>query len=257
MIWGVKPSMIAGMDASEALPERRPRFTKLAKRSFEEVVERIREQIGRGELREGDRLPAERELALQLGVSRNTVREALRALENAGVVQLKKGVNGGAFIHSGSGGAVTNALADLYRMGGVTPAQLTESRVILGREVARLACERRDESDMRALEENVRRTREAAERGDHATRAHTNIEFHRLLAEASKNPILIVLTKALVEMTREFVQALGAMPNRFALASRARMLEHLRARDADAASREMEAYLRRAQRVYFEQTPED
>ena len=232
-------------------------FNKLVvKRSFEEVVARIREQIGRGALREGDRLPAERELATQFGVSRNTVREALRALENAGVVQLKKGVTGGAFIHSGSAAALTNALADLYRLGSVSPAQLTEARLILGREVARLACDRRDESDMRALEDNVRRTQEAATRGDHAARANTNIEFHELLAAASKNPILIALTNALVEMTREFVQALGAMPNRFALASRKRMLEHLRARDGDAASKEMEDYLRRAQRVYFERVTE-
>jgi GntR family transcriptional repressor for pyruvate dehydrogenase complex len=228
-------------------------FQKLpVKRSFEGVVAQIRIQIGEGALREGDRLPAERELAVQFGVSRNTVREALRALENAGVVTLKKGVAGGAFIHSGSGDAVARALADLYRLGSVSPAHLTEARLIIGREVARLACERYDEVDLKALEENVEKTRLAAEQGDLVARANTNLEFHKLMVRATKNPILILMTDALVEITREFLQVLGAMPNRFALASRLRMLKHLKARDAEAASKEMTDYLQSTQRYYLD-----
>lgn len=230
-----------------------PSFQKLtSKRSFEGVVEQVRAQIAQGTLRVGDRLPAERELAVQFGVSRNTVREALRSLEHGGVVLLRKGVNGGAFIHGGSGGAVTSALGDLYRLGTVGPAALTEARLVLGREVARLACERWDDNDMRTLEENVRRARDAAERGDHATRANTNVEFHKLLARAARNPLLVVMTDALVEMVREFLQIYGPMPNEFTVASRERMLEHLRRRDGDAASREMGEYLEWAQRIYFE-----
>ncbi len=246
--------------AAKVTPATAPKtsFNKLAtRRSFEEVVDQIRRQIGDGILREGDRLPSERELALQIGVSRNTVREALRALENAGVVLLRKGVNRGAFIHSGSGDTVTKAFSDLYRLGSVGPAHLTEARLILGREVAKLACERWEPADMQALEDNVRKTREAAERGDHVTRAHNNIEFHKLLAQASRNPILILMTNALVEMVREFLQVLGAMPNKFALASRLRMLEHLRARDGEAAAKEMSDYLERAQRIYFERAEQE
>jgi GntR family transcriptional regulator, transcriptional repressor for pyruvate dehydrogenase complex len=228
-------------------------FQKLAsKRSFEGVVEQIRTLIGHGVLREGDRLPPERELAVQLGVSRNTVREALRALEHGGVLALKKGVHGGAFIHSGSGAAVSQAMADLYRIGTVGPADLTEARRILAREVARLACERWTDEDMYALQDNVRRTQEAAAKGDHATRARINIEFHKILARASKNPILVLFTDSMVDMVREFLQVLGAMPNEFALASRERMLKHLSARDGEAASTEMDDYLRRAQEIYFE-----
>ena len=228
-------------------------FQKLAaKRSFEDVVAQIRTQIGAGMLREGDRLPAERELATQLGVSRTTIREALRTLENAGVVVLKKGVTGGAFIHSGSGDTVTRALADLYRLGSVRPAHLTEARLILGREVARLACERYDDEDLQALEQNILKTRQAADREDHVLRANTNLEFHKLMALATKNPILILMTDALVEITREFLQVLGAMPNRFALESRLRMLEHLKARDANCAAKEMCDYLEATQRHYLD-----
>ena len=234
-------------------PAPAPRFGKLSnKRTFEGVIEQIRAQITEGLLREGDRLPPERELAEQLGVSRNTVREALRSLENSGVLRLKKGPRGGAFIHCGSGDAVAKAMADLYRLGAVQPANLTEARLILGPDVARLACERWEPRDLQALEDNVRKTREANDRNDHLLRAQANVEFHKLLAEATKNPILVAMTNALVEMVREFLQVLGAMPNDYALASRERMLEHLRRRDGKAAAEEMARYLEWTQNIYFQ-----
>ncbi len=113
---------------------------------------------------------------------------------------------------------------------------------------------------MRALEENVRKSWEANERSDHLLRAQANLEFHKLLADASKNPILIVMTNALVEMVREFLQVLGAMPNEYVLASRERMLKHLRNRDAAAAAEEAERYLEWTQEIYFQrmgQPPRD
>lgn len=242
--------MPAAPSSPPALPSP---FSKLShKRSFEAVVEQIRGQINAGQLREGDRLPPERELAEQLGVSRNTVREALRSLENSGVLRLKKGPGGGAFIHSGSGDAVTKALSDLYRLGSVQPSSLTEARLILGPAVARLACERWDAQDMQALEDNVRKSREANERNDHLLRAQANLEFHKLLAQASKNPILVVMTNALVEMVREFLQVLGAMPNDYVLASRERMLDHLRRRDTAAVTEEAAKYLEWTQNIYFQ-----
>ena len=66
------------------------------RRAFEEICQRIREQLALGVLKPGDKLPPERDLAQQLGVSRNVLREALRSLEMAGVLRLQKGVKGGA-----------------------------------------------------------------------------------------------------------------------------------------------------------------
>lgn len=65
------------------------------RRAFEEICERIREQLALGVLKPGDKLPRERDLAQQLGVSRNVLREALRSLEMAGLLRLQKGVKGG------------------------------------------------------------------------------------------------------------------------------------------------------------------
>ncbi|HEY9279792.1 MAG TPA: winged helix-turn-helix domain-containing protein, partial [Eoetvoesiella sp.] len=82
--------------AAEA--RRQPTFAPIkAKRAFEQVCEQIRREVAAGTLRPGDRLPPERELAEQLGVSRTAIREALRSLENAGLVQCQQGMGGGAF----------------------------------------------------------------------------------------------------------------------------------------------------------------
>src|ERR1700712_5339297 len=77
------------------------------RRAFEAVCDRIREQVADGRLKRGDKLPAERLLAEQLGVSRLAIREALRSLENAGLVVLQRGPKGGAFIQGGSDGNMT------------------------------------------------------------------------------------------------------------------------------------------------------
>ena len=68
-------------------------------RAFEDIARQIREELLQGRLRPGDRLPAERELAVQFGVSRNTLREALRSLEIAGLITLRKGAAGGGRSH--------------------------------------------------------------------------------------------------------------------------------------------------------------
>jgi len=225
-------------------------------RSFEAVVEQIREQIANGALKENDRLPAERELALQFGVSRNTVREALRALENAGLVILKKGVSGGAFICIRPGKFVTEAFSDLYRLGALNAEQLTEARVIVGVEVARLACRRIGESDLDALEQNLEKSRSLSEQGELRNKAYANLEFHEILAAATGNPVLIIMTDALGALIREFINVLGAMPNPYVLESHALIIQHLRNHDADAAAAEMKDYLERVHSRYLDRQQE-
>ena len=78
---------------------RRAEFSRIRNlRAFEEIADQIRRELSDRRLRAGDRLPPERVLAEQFGVSRNTLREALRSLENAGLLRLQKGATGGAFV---------------------------------------------------------------------------------------------------------------------------------------------------------------
>jgi GntR family transcriptional repressor for pyruvate dehydrogenase complex len=221
------------------------------RRAFEEIAAQIRGQLASHALQAGDRLPAERRLAEQFRVSRNTLREALRSLEIAGLLELKKGATGGAFIKEGGGDAVIAGMSDLYQLGAIRPQHLTEARLVIGTEVARLASARRTKEDLAALAANVEGAQAATDKGNLVRRAEINYEFHRLLARATKNPVLIILTDALMEMTRQFVERIGYQPNAYVMPSRRRLLARLQAKDGDGAAREMQSLLRRLQRNHL------
>ena len=232
-------------------PDSPVRFRPIQRRSFEDVAAQIREQIAVGTLREGDRLPPERVLAESMNVSRNTVREALRSLEYAGLLVQKPGMTGGAYVANRGASVIGSAFADLMSLGTILASDLVEARIVVGREVARLACERYDDADLAALVENVEQTRRAAEAHDLKLRVRHSLEFHNLLASATKNRVLSIMTGVLTETTMKFVKAIGEMPNEFVVSSRLRMLDHLRRRDADAAAQEADAYLRTTLHSYL------
>ena len=110
-----------------------------APRAFEAIAALIPSELAAGHLGVGSRLPSERALAEQFGVSRNTLHEALRSLEHAGLVQLHTGAQGGAFIAQRSGQAIATGLQDLFSLGAIQPAQLTEARIWLEAVVVREA----------------------------------------------------------------------------------------------------------------------
>ena len=157
-------------------------------RAFEEIAAQIRELVASGKLKPGDRLPAERGLSAKFNVSRNTLREALRALELSGMIELRKGATGGAFVLPGSSGVIVNGLRDLYHLGAITPEQLTEARIWLSAIVVRVACERLTEDDLEALEANIEAATRAQKAGNFDERARLHREFHTLLATATRNP---------------------------------------------------------------------
>lgn len=226
-------------------------FRPVRRRSFEEVVSQIREQIEQGALREGDRLPPERTLAVRLGVSRNTVREALRSLEYAGLLIQKPGVSGGAYIADGGTDVIRTAFDGLMSLGTISAPDLIEARIVIGREVARLACERYNQDDLAAITENIEQTRLAAQEGDLRSRVRHSLAFHGLMAVAAKNPVLTIMTSVLTDVTTHFIRVLGEMPNEFVIESRLRMLEHLRHRDGSLAAEETDNYLRTTLRRYL------
>ena len=220
-------------------------------RAFEEVTAQLRQRVIHGHLKPGDRLPAERDLALKLGVSRNTVREALRGLEMAGVLRLQKGAQGGAFLVAPDGKPVATALQDMFQLGSVTPAQLTEARLHITDSVVRLACQRMSDADIEALERNVEESLRSSEAGDYAGRSRTNLEFHRILARSTGNPVFVAVIGGLIAVMQHFLDTLGPPRGNAVYASRRRFIAHLRARKADAAIAEMTGFLRTTHLEYL------
>ncbi len=220
-------------------------------RAFEDIAAQIRAHIVKGKLRPGDRLPAERELSAMFNVSRSTLREALRALELGGMIELKKGAAGGAFVSAGGSGVIANGLLDLYHLGAISPQHLTEARIGFSEIVVRAACERITESELDALELNIAMAGKANKAGDFNERTRIHQEFHVLLAKATCNPILIANMEGIMEIVRQFVLTIGPANNTFVLPSRRRLLKHLRARDSAAAIAEMVHSLQRLHKQYL------
>lgn len=222
------------------------------RRAFEEICERIRDQLSAGGLKPGDKLPPERELALQLGVGRNAVREALRSLEFAGIVVLRKGTKGGAFIRQGDPGAMTQVLQDLMHLGSISLSELTEARLHIQDVVVRLACERATQADLDALESNIERTEQVSLKNDFLARIECSRDFYRLLAAATQNQALCLIVESLTEILMKYLRAsvaAGARTQPDLVKTRRRFLDLLAARDADSAARQMRSHLQSVHRL--------
>src|SRR3954467_4471621 len=99
-------------------------------RASSSIADQIRQAIVTGKLDQGERLPPERELAEQFGVSRVTVRDALRALEAMGLIEVKVGARGGAFVTVPSGSIVGQTMSDMMMMSAVSPEDIVEARPV-------------------------------------------------------------------------------------------------------------------------------
>lgn len=252
------------MSTEATTPEHKPggavssaKFNRIRPaRAVDEIASQIRAELASGTLHVGSRLPSERVLSEQFGVSRNTLREALRSLEHAGLIQLRKGASGGAFISEGSGEAITTGLMDMYHLGSVRPDQLTEARLWLESIVVREACRRRTDEGIAELERNLEEAREAALKRDYTLGAEKHIDFHRILARMTGNPIMVIVMSAVLDVLSHFVSQIGPCDNTFVEPSRRRFMKHFKAGDEDAAVGEMEKCLQRLQRKYLSRLQE-
>ena len=209
------------------------------------IIDQIRSAIVSGRLEQGERLPPERALAEQFGVSRVTVRDALRALEAMGLIDVRVGARGGAFVTVPTGSLVGQTMSDMMMMSAVTPEDIVEARLVVELGTVSLA-------SARATDEDLARLRELCERARAELEARTytrelSWEFHSLLAEAAHNA-------AIDGLTHSFRSTLSMHPVRAREGARAhavtvdehfRILEALERRDGAEARREIAAHLLR------------
>ena len=211
--------------------------------STEQVVSHVRNLIERGELRPGDRLPAERDLATHIGVSRPTVRAGLRALAAMGVVQSRHG--SGTFIPSGPPSLGTEALSFLAALHGFTREEMYEARRILEVGAAGLAAERATHEQIATLAEEVAGM--FASMDDPRVFLVHDINFHRAVAAASGNPIvasIVEMVSALYyERRRDTAIRASERDLKDAADMHRRIYQAIRGRDADAARSAMHTHL--------------
>lgn len=168
------------------------------KRTFEAILDLLKGRIFSGEYRAGDRLPAERELAETLGIGRPAVREAYRALELLGIVEVRKGKEGGAFICPPSVKPLAATLTDLVRLRAVSIPQLTEARLAMEKSIAELVVRRVSNEDLDGLTAMVDAAVAKADAGVPA--GEDNIAFHLRLAEIAGNPVLVLVLGSIMDL---------------------------------------------------------
>ena len=228
-----------------------------AEGSTEQVVAFVRGLIDRGRLRPGDRLPAERELATQIGVSRPSVRAGLHALAAMGVVRSRHG--SGTYIPAGPPLLGSEPLSFLAALHGFTRDEMYEARRILETEAAGLAADRATSDHLATLADEVAGL--FANRDNPIQFLVHDINFHRAVADAACNAIvgaLVGMVSALYyERRRETAARASDSDLRDAAEAHRRIYQAIRARDGEAARRAMNEHLLQAARYQAqEQAPE-
>jgi GntR family transcriptional repressor for pyruvate dehydrogenase complex len=185
------------LDANSAKPMYRAVKTS---RLFEQIVQQVEESILSGQLKPGDQLPAERDLAQRFGVSRTAVREAVKALREKGLVEAYSGR--GTFVTNGTSQAIRQSLDLMIRINQQEgSANLAELRLVLEPEIAGLAALRIEEQLLSTMREAVA----VMERNLHDPGAYVeaDLDFHLALAEAVGNPLILSLLDSIVGLLRE------------------------------------------------------
>jgi GntR family transcriptional repressor for pyruvate dehydrogenase complex len=169
-------------------------------RLFEQIVKQVEDSILKGQLKPGDQLPAERDLAQSFGVSRTAVREAVKTLREKGLVEAYSGR--GTFVTTGTSQAIRHSLDLMIRINQQEgSANLAELRLVLEPEIAGLAALRIEDqllSTMRdavaVMDRNLR---------DPEAYVEADLDFHLALAEAAGNPLILSLLDSIVGLLRE------------------------------------------------------
>jgi GntR family transcriptional repressor for pyruvate dehydrogenase complex len=221
---------------------RRPAFAPIERSPlYKQVLERIQGLVDAGALVPGDQLPAERELAAQLGVSRTSLRQALTALEAVGMVEIRHGA--GAYLVSTEPEQMVVSLAVTIADQNRRLPEAMEARMALERFIAGLAASRRTAADLGRARAALARMEEEISAGNLGTRG--DADFHRALWEAAHNGVLIRLLESLskpIGRIREESLSQDGRPQR-SLAAHWRILEAVEQGDPAAAVAAMDAHL--------------
>lgn len=218
-------------------------------RKYEQIVEQIMNLVADGSLNAGDQLPAERELALQFGVSRTAVREAVKALREKGLVEIRPGK--GTYIADyalSASGMVRDSLAFMVRADDPTgPDELQQIRYLLEPGIASLAAEKATAEDLQIMQELVGKMDNNLDNQEAFVQA--DLDFHLALAKATQNSLILVLIRPVIGLLRDqrmriFETAGG--PERGQIHHK-RILETVSQGDRIAAHLAMEAHLQQVQ----------
>jgi DNA-binding FadR family transcriptional regulator len=231
-------------------------------KTAELVAKQIRNAIIRGELSDGDTLPAEAHLIAEFEVSRPTIREAVRILESEGLVTVARGARGGARISSPNYGMIARAAGITLQAKGVTIGDLYEMRTMMEPPAARLVAERNSVAAVPVLREIL--ARQESNMGDLINFAIDVAEFHKAMIEFAGNQTLIMMWQALGGLIAEHLKlaqrhgqersepAMLEKRRRYGMRSQKKLVDLIEARDGAAAEAHWRDHMIAAGKVWLD-----
>ena len=211
------------------------------KKLHEEVTDKLLSRVRSGEFKPGDRLPAERALALEYGVSRSVIREAMSSLNQMGCVVSK--VGGGSYVKTPDTSDIVDPLSVIYSQDDDFALEMIEARLVIEPEVARLAALRRSDKQLEAMWQTIDKMRAEAIRGGDCSKLDS--KFHEQLTEAAHNralALVVVSYSKILNKSMELTQALEGVPQK-AIASHENILRAIKRQDPQGAENSMRQHL--------------
>lgn len=189
-------------------------------RAYGIVIENIKENIRNGSLKKGEKLRPEREIAEELGVSRASVREAIRALDVIGLVESKQGA--GNYIKETFEESLIQPLSVMFLLEQNDLTEINEFRSILESQAAVLASERIEEEDIKKLEELID---EMSTTSDEIKNANIDRELHYIIDNASKNRVISSILTVISELIDESIKGTRNELNKLDVGNSKKLLE--------------------------------
>ncbi len=215
-------------------------------RISEEITAQLKNAIFRGHYLVGEKLPSEKELCNQFQASRVVVREAVRALELTGFIELKQGAAGGAFVKDLSFHNVSTAVLDLFIAKKISAQELLYVRSYIEPEIIRLVVDNITEEAIFSLKKAYLAELEPSI--PYAERVHRQLEVHYILAQACGNRLYEVIMTILLDLTKEMFLVVKSEHNKIHDAEEHNeIIQAVSSGDAEAAS---EAMIRHLDHLY-------
>lgn len=221
---------------------------------YKAAMDQIRSAIESGHWPPGTRLPAERELAEQLDIGRSSVREALRALEVMGMVEIRPGQ--GAYVRANSNHSQPIELLQSMLQEDIHVVEMLEMRELLEPQIACLAAQSATEQDIASMAGILERMESSLAIGE--TAVEENIEFHLAMTKAAGNHVLLHFHSLIFELSRDSIERFFGVPGRAeeSLQGHREILEAIKERNPQLAQKEMLDHLRTRFAVPFQRDPQ-
>jgi GntR family transcriptional regulator, transcriptional repressor for pyruvate dehydrogenase complex len=228
------------------------------RRTFEEAVEQIAEKVKSGDLHVGDRLPSERDLAAQMRISRPTLREAVKVLAEAGVLEVRRGQAGGIFVASEV--VPRELLHSRQEIRFSEVAGVLEARRLLEPRVAQLAALHASDEDFAVMARTIERQREVAAGEDFLRNEDLflglDLKFHLAIARATRNGTIVALMRSLLrqlEIARDMAMHAPLVPD-WTIEIHERTLAAVRSADFALIDEVMDEHLAELEQIWERET---